>query len=82
MRILAVGAMIASLMMSIAQAYAQYEGSPQEALDKLHKAQKDDAERAYHKALKDTNSATSTTKADPWGGVRDSDQRSKQNSQK
>jgi len=80
MRVLAIGAIMASLMTS--QALAQYQGSPQESIDNVHKAQREDADRAYQRALKDRNSAGSTTKVDPWGGVRNSDQQPKQNSQK
>jgi hypothetical protein len=82
MRVLAVGVAIASLMMPIAQAYAQYEGSPQDAIDKMHKAQREDDARAYERALKDRNATGSTTKVDPWGAVRNADQQPKQNSQK
>jgi len=77
MRVLAVGTIIASLVMSISQLHAQYEGTPQDAIDKMNKAQRDDAEKAYQKALKDRNQATPTTANDPWGGVRNADQQPK-----
>ena len=84
MRVPVVGAMMitASLTMSIAQAYAQYQGSPQESIDKLQKAQREDADRAYQRALKDRGSTTPATKADPWGGVRNAYQQPPSNSQK
>jgi hypothetical protein len=65
-------AAIALLSASIGPAYAQYENSPQETADKQKKAQRDDADKAYQRALKDRGS-DAPTKVDPWGNVRASD---------
>jgi hypothetical protein len=75
MRILATGAVVALLVTSIAPAYAQFANAPEE--DALKKAQREDAEKAYQRALKDRGSDAATTKTDPWGSVRTTDQQSK-----
>jgi hypothetical protein len=75
MKILTTGAVIAMLVSSIAPAYAQFANAPEE--DALKKAQREDAENAYQKALKDRGSNAATTKTDPWGGVRTTDQQQK-----
>jgi hypothetical protein len=79
MRRLAVGVVVSLLMLPAVTAYAQ--NPAQEAIDHDKKAQAEDAEKAYQRALKDRG-PTPETKVDPWGTVRAADPppQSKQNS--
>lgn len=78
MRVLAVGGVIALLIIPMTAAFAQ--NPAQESIDNQKKAAAADAERAYQKALKDTRSHTPTAKPDPWGNVRAGDPKQAQQS--
>jgi hypothetical protein len=79
MRVLAIGGVIALLMIPIMPAFAQ--NPQQESIDKQKKDAAAEAERAYQKALRDTRFAhTPTTKPDPWGNVRAADPKQGQQS--
>lgn len=78
MKVLAIGGVIALLIVPMTAVFAQ--NPLQESLDKQKKAAASDAEQAYQKALRDTRSHTPTAKPDPWGNVRAADPKQAQQS--
>ena len=70
-RLLAAAIICALVISATAPAYAQYANAPDEDLAK--KAQREDAEKAYQRAMKDRGANAPTTKVDPWGAVRTTD---------
>ena len=71
MRTLAVVTMIGLMMLP-----AHSEDTPQQSAEKR---QKEELERAYQRALKNTRSDAPADKPDPWGSVRSAPVNAKQN---